>query len=48
MQLTARNNNFPQNLLQKLNRQIQHKKQEQTHETNKNNTWTLSHSTAQK
>jgi len=44
MQLIARNNNFPQNLLHKLNRQMQHQKKKinhiQTEELNKNKTWT--------
>jgi len=42
IQLIARNNNFPPNHLQKLNRQVQHKKtnQEQTNKRNKNETCT--------
>ena len=46
IQLIARNNNSPQNLLHKLNRQIQQQQQqqqqkaEQTKERNKNKTWT--------
>jgi len=41
-QLIARNNNFPQNLLHKLNRKMQHKKinHDETEERNKNKTWT--------
>jgi hypothetical protein len=40
IQLTERNNNFPQNLLRKLNWQIQHKKQEKTKEETKKKNWT--------
>jgi hypothetical protein len=41
IQLIARNNNFPQNLLQKLNQQMQQKiNYDKTEEINKNKTWT--------
>ena len=48
IQLTALNNNFQQNLLQKLNCQIQHKKPGTKNERNKNKTWKPSRTTVQK